>query len=97
MSVAGAPAAQVSSTASMLAEQRSLKHRQLAEDRTRPEGRQGDRASVRVQADHPAAARVDDVAGVAGSTVVKDPGVAGIPARDRHLREPRLQLLRREL
>jgi hypothetical protein len=72
-----------------------LEHRQLAEDVTRPERRQRDRASVPVCAGGAGVALADDVAGVAGVALAEDDLTGLEAARHRHLGDS-LQVADRE-
>src|SRR5690242_8173635 len=65
----------------------TVEHRQLAEDVTRAEARQGDRTPVRVLASDPKAAVTDDVTGVGVIALVEDAGAGREGASYRDSRE----------
>ena len=97
MSVAGSASSSVSSSCldaggATLA----VEHRQLAEDRAGPEGRQRDHAAVGVLAGDPAAAAAGRCSRRRRDRPRGRPGCRREAARDRDLRDP-LELLRREL
>src|SRR4051812_37760186 len=62
-----------------------VEHGQLAEDVARPEGGQGDRATVGMLADRPRVAGLDDVARVAGVALAEDDVAGGKAPRHGEL------------